>query len=272
MNSSCYRFKEFSFEKGILDECVDATYVVHLENNGRIPHIYQQLDLYQPTKKIWIVFNPGYKSGKKKLYLYNPSYDLIDSYLTIFKHAEERKYQNILVLEDDFIFNEKILENKNTESICHFLQHKNLKKERFLYSIGCLPWIQIPYEYYHRKILIRTGTHACIYSKELREKILKTEPSFIMDWDIYTNFYCSNYMFYEPLCYQLFPETDNKKNWFYIFILSDFFNFILRFLELDKKIEPGYSFFYWNSLTLFVFCLFLFLFFIYFFHSQTLQL
>ena len=33
---NCYNFVEYNFDKGLLNESVDVTYVIHLENNGRI--------------------------------------------------------------------------------------------------------------------------------------------------------------------------------------------------------------------------------------------
>jgi hypothetical protein len=49
------------------------------------------------------------------------------------------------------------------------------------------------------------------------------------------------YTYYKTLCYQLFPETDNSKNWLNYFGHATILKFILKKLELDKKIEPGYS-------------------------------
>jgi hypothetical protein len=257
MNSTYYSSKEMVFEKGLLDDCLDATYIIHLEGNGRLDHINQQLELYHPTKTVFIVFNKGYKKTDKKLSKNTPTYDLIDAFINVFKDAEERKYGNILILEDDFIFSEKIQNAKYTGSISKFIHFRNQKRESFLYVLGCLPWFQIPtttlFDFSTRKVLVRTGTHACIYSKELREKVLAFDQSFISDWDVYTNLYFTNYMFYEPLCYQLFPETENKKYWLYLFGISELLKGLLKYFEMDKKAEPGFSFFYWFSLLFFVF-------------------
>jgi hypothetical protein len=59
------------------------------------------------------------------------------------------------------------------------------------------------------------------------------------------------FTFHEPLAYQLFPLTDNRKQWDapeFILYLADV---VLRFFRLDKDIEPGYSFFYALSKGLF---------------------
>jgi hypothetical protein len=273
MTSPYYKNKEFSFEKGFLDESVDITYILHLEGNGRLESIEKQLEQFHPTKKVVIVFNKGIKSGKP-LPIFSPPYDLVATYLYIFQDANQNKYENILVLEDDFIFGEKILTSLCTDRINHFLQSKSdkkrdkkkEKKESFMYCLGCLPFIQIPIfnDYYHRRTILRRGTHACIYSLEARNKMLNIEQSDIFEWDIYTNLCLTSYMYYEPLCYQLFPQTENKKHWIYCFGITELDNFAQWFLELDKKVEPGYSFFYWGSLFYWIFCFFLLVFYLFY--------
>jgi hypothetical protein len=60
-NTECYTFKKITYQKGIYDESVDATYIIHLKDNGRIDHIYEQLTMYHPTKVVYIVYNLGFK-------------------------------------------------------------------------------------------------------------------------------------------------------------------------------------------------------------------
>ena len=69
--SKSKKFYYYSFEKrlnkeGILEKSVDATYIIHLKDNGRLEHIYQQLEEFSPTKIIYIVFNQGFKNCTKK--------------------------------------------------------------------------------------------------------------------------------------------------------------------------------------------------------------
>ena len=55
-------------------------------------------------------------------------------------------------------------------------------------------------------------------------------------------------MYHEPLCYQLFPDTDNSNNWLkdnsilHIFALLT--KKFLNLFKLDTQVEPGYSIFY----------------------------
>jgi hypothetical protein len=243
MNNKCYTFKEKIYNKGLFDNSIDATYILHLENNGRFEHINNQLKIYQPSKVVYILFNKGFKVCNKNLHINNSLYDLIDAYITIYKDAQQKNYNNILILEDDFIFSKSILNNKNINMINNFIN--NLKNEKFMYLLGCLPQIQLPTaSYYSRRVLFKGGLHACIYSKEIREHILKQNIKYIDDWDLYTDLNCVKYMFYKPLCYQLFPETENQKNWHLYFVAKP----VLQFLKLNKQQEPGYTFFYYYSI------------------------
>ena len=127
MKNNCYIFKEFIFDNPIFKQTIDATYIIHLRNNGRLPHIMEQLFKYKPTKTTYICFNKGYKNCKKKDFIINAPYDLVDAFLSVFKHAKELKYKNILVLEDDFIFSEEILKKEHINNINKFLINHNNK-------------------------------------------------------------------------------------------------------------------------------------------------
>ena len=64
-NNDCYHFKKLTYTNGLLDDAVDATYIIHLEGNGRYEDILKQLHLNQPTKIVYIVFNKGYTKCQK---------------------------------------------------------------------------------------------------------------------------------------------------------------------------------------------------------------
>ena len=57
--SSCYTFEQIEYSNGLLD--LDATYIIHLEGNGRIENIKSQLNEYHPTNLVYILYNKGYK-------------------------------------------------------------------------------------------------------------------------------------------------------------------------------------------------------------------
>ena len=238
----CYKFKEIIYtSNGILDNCIDATYIINLEGNGRIDQIYTQLEYIHPTKIVLILFNKGFNKCNKNIHAKIPPVDLVDSYYTIFKDAQSNNFNNILILEDDFIFDNKLEDKNICTDICMFLNKHN--NTSFMYILGCLPFIQFPYSDKNRLVLLKSGTHDCIYSKKLREEILHTEQTTITDWDLYTNFNVRQFMYYIPLCYQLFPETENSQHHTKVFILYNLHKKFKKYLHLDKSTD-GYMVYY----------------------------
>ena len=56
MNNKCYKLKKYIYKNPIFQNTVDATYIINLENNGRLDHIMNQLSEYHPTKIVYICF------------------------------------------------------------------------------------------------------------------------------------------------------------------------------------------------------------------------
>ena len=248
----CYIFNKIKFNDGLLNNFVDATYIIHLENNGRLPNIKHQLKKYHPTNIIYLLINKGYKNFNKGSHISSPAYDLIDAFLQCFKHASKNNYNNILILEDDFIFSKKIKNKNHILSIDKFINKKN--NSSFIYLLGCIPGVRLPVinntNHYH--LYLSIGAHAIIYSKEFRKNVLNTDTLKIFDWDFFLNIYNKNrFCYYLPLCYQLFPKTDNSKMWLnentILHFLSKIMFNILQIFKLDKQINPGYKFAYMFS-------------------------
>jgi hypothetical protein len=259
VNLSGYRFERHDYLVDGLAS-VDATYILHLEGNGRFTNIQKQLQYFTPTKTIYILYNSGYKSGKKRKEIDRPPADIFDAYLQIFNHSKRENHNTILILEDDFFFDEKIKDAYHQTNINQFLlEHAS---QDFIYYLGCIPILQIPYDYNTNIAVLAGAAHSVIYSKAYREKIINTIHKYhILDWDylLLTTTFFNKYCYYTPLCYQLFPKTDNAKLWgteisktfSELFVLIAFT--IIQFLQLDVQPYPGYSFFYLFSKILPVF-------------------
>jgi hypothetical protein len=158
-----YRYEKHQYTDGLFDNpIISATYIIHLEGNGRLEHIKNQLKKYHLTKTVYIVFNKGYKKCNKNIN--NSARDLVDAYITIFNHSKNA--DNILILEDDFIFSDDLL--KHVDNVNDFLYKQSNKT--FYYYLGVLPFLIFPYDYYHYYIRISAGTHAVIYSRKTREQ------------------------------------------------------------------------------------------------------
>ena len=246
-NTHCYNIKKNTYKSGFLDNSVDATYIIHLKNNGRIEHIQEQLKEFQPTKNVYIVYNEGFKNCKKKLIEQISYQDLTDAFLQCFKHANENNYNNVLILEDDFIFSPNIKQFNNLQSINSFLNEK--KSEEFIYYLGCNPILVLPCtsDLKHYKSFKSCSTHAIIYSKQARTKELNLNYK---HWDvIIENGIQNRYLYYIPVCYQTYPDTENKASWSEKdnVVIGYFKNLIIKILNLDKKPEPGFSILYFIS-------------------------
>ncbi len=243
--TNCYEFQEFNFTSGFFDASVDITFIITLESNTeRYKSIERQLKNFVPTKKIVIVKNKGFKNCTKydgfNKEITQTYEDLTHANMVIFQKAE--KYNNILVLEDDFIFSEKILNPKNTISINKFIK----RKKPNLYCLGSIPYLINPLSLVnaHYKVYFESATLANIYSQKARQQMHNTYfTNFKLkkDIDMITNFTQKNkYLFHKPLCVQVFSETENKKTWqadVNIFVksilkTSDFF---IKRIKLDKE-------------------------------------
>lgn len=109
VNENCYHFKTIKNKNGLYDSFVDMTYVLIMENSEREKHVYDQLEKFQPTKTVKVQYNKGYKKCKKQLCDNKANWDLFDAHYNIILDAYRNNYNNILILEDDFVINEKLI-------------------------------------------------------------------------------------------------------------------------------------------------------------------
>jgi len=120
----------------------------------------------------------------------------------------------------------------------------------------------IPYNSTHYWPIFSGGMHANIYNKPMRDIIINTKQHTILDWDEFCIWNSYKYTYYIPLCYQLFPETENSKTWgknnsIFIHYFKQLGPNILRLLNMDKQAEPGYTIAYLFSKLIFWFVIIL---------------
>ena len=194
------------------------------------------------------------KAHQERLPKQESQFDIVDANLFIFRDAQEKKYKNILVLEDDFFFHKEIRANRNCESVDEFIEGK--KDGELMYFLGCLPGLAIPCTTDLKHFsMCGTTTHSVIYSRQYREGLLLVGQEKILDWDVFQCIHrpLSRYMYHMPLCYQLFPVTENSKNWgnqdpLMKYLCSLGFK-CMQWMKLDVQVDPGYSGFYFFSKT-----------------------
>ena len=254
-NDVCYSFESIKYPDGLLDSVVDATYVLHLTSNGRLSAVSEQLNRIHPTKQVYICHNMGFKKCKKQLNEQSSVIDLVDGVINIFKHAKQNGYNNILLLEDDFIFSEEIRKSTHIQNLDSFFKEK--QGDDFIYQLGSAPFISIPYNSHTYRVLGR-ASHANIYSRACMDRMIEDYDAGSLNdhIDAYIIIHAlSNlnlYMYYKPLCYQIFPKTENRANWHKTDSAVDNFlrwggDTFISVTGLDVKPEPGFSILYFLS-------------------------
>jgi hypothetical protein len=263
-HEECYKIKTLQFDDGLFDNCISATYVIHLSENGREQQIYSNLSDIHPSRLVHIVYNKGFRKCFKGDHVKDTVSDLTSTYLWIFRDAIKQNYNNILILEDDFIFDPEIGSKTHVHSIQQFI-NKNQHKE-FCYLLGCLPFLMVPHSS-HCYNTVSTGTHCVIYSNPLMKRVSTMHPSDIGDWDVFMQFNTRKIAHYTPLCYQLIPKTENMSNWGIDSIINKLGAIILinyvRLLSLHNSVYPGYDIAYiiakilwWSIVVLIVYVLY----------------
>ena len=198
--------------------------------------------------------NKGYKKCKKKLIEQQTYQDLTDAFLQCLKDAKSKGYKNILILEDDFIFDNKLMNKHHINNINNFIKTKN---DEYVYFIGFIPIIIYPTIDLHTINVVKSLTmHSVIYSEKLIQNYEKLDLSY-KHWDVIIEKNIKNkYAYYIPLCYQLFPETENKKTWSEKDnndIVNKIKNIVIQFFNMDKTPYNGFMFCYFFAYFLFVF-------------------
>lgn len=254
----CYRFDSILHPNGILDNIIDAVYVLLLEHSHRTKSVYTQLNILPLCKHIHIQINKGYKHCDKNLKVNDTLYDVTHALFNIFKDAKQKKYKNILILEDDFMFDDRILNKSILQDLDYFIN-----KEPFdIYYLGCIPILlksNIKY-YKHLPLIFGFCIHSAIYTKEARHKIMKAyKDTTIFDGKFIEgnlNKICDKlYCYYKPLCYQIFEETEQSKKW----MLGPLKSFIKK-NKLDKKPQPGFDTIYFYIYIFHIIILFIIIF------------
>ena len=216
VDKTSYNFQKLTYSKpGIFDAFVDCSYVLTLENSPRHSTMYQQLKQYRPSSTVFIFVDKGYKKHPKPILVeQKPCHDILLSYYTVFRHAHRHNFSNILIFEDDFLLNGRILQQQYISDIQAFYLSQP-RTQLFCYSLGSVPYLikQVNYQYNTIK-LIGGGLHSVIYPHQTiamavhfigdlfkKRQFKEIEDIFNYDVDRY------NYKF--ALCCQPFPVTNN---------------------------------------------------------------
>ncbi len=232
-NKHSYRYEYIQSNTGLFDNYIECVYILTMENSNRREHYMDQLKLYNSHSKIIIQHNKGFKKCKKNLYKQNTINDLNDAYYHTFLHAKSNNYNNIIIFEDDFFFDG--IDKNDINDICQFITNNDYH----IYNLGPGLNISFPHTFKHHYSLLSTCTHGVIYNiKYIDFFINKYNEGFDMMCDnIWNSLDILKFKYYKPICFQLFPITENIKNW----PLSNLAIFFINILKLDKMHRPGFT-------------------------------
>jgi hypothetical protein len=249
-NKRCYYYKKYFFENCIFDNIVDCCIVLLMEHDKeREKHVLKTINKYKLCRNTIIQYNKGYKKCNKKLYEQTSIYDINDAYYTAFKYADSENYKNILILEDDAIFDNNIKNPKVIKDI--ELLYKNKEVNMFHLGPACSlfdPLSILVDTYNCKKILFTAVTHANIYNNKFREIYYKSyetgNRSVSVDQNHNMFVYGNIYTYNKPLAVQPIIETENLKSWGFGKIkIGYFFLYIVnKILGLDTKNKPVQSY------------------------------
>lgn len=239
MDSPCYYYEEFHITRGNLDPSIDCTYVLIMHKSPRKEQIYQNVVKSNITTRTVFQYNYGYKKCDKNLRKEGPNYDLEDAVKTVFKHALDRGYNRILVLEDDCQFDERVLDREVIDDLNTFLIEKNPKVYNLGPTISVSSPIDILGKRKHHLLLYNNASHAMIYNEEYMRHAI--DANFMLGHaDFETNRHMSKYTYHKPLAYQIVERTENaKEGWGYAWNFLD--TFVVRPTGIDKQVQPGYD-------------------------------
>lgn len=236
-------YEYINFDNGILDNIIDAVYVITLEKSDRFTNIYTQLNDLKLCKTNIIQINKRYNEHyNPSLYAQNSMSHLLYNNIQIFKHSNKYNYNNILILEDDFIFDASI---KNQSVINHFEDFINKNKNFNLIYLGNTPIIINPFSNsYFINAYLNGQAHSIIYSKKARNIVYNNYKNKNYTWihlhDIWYNFILNKrYYYYKNICYQVLTNTENKSLW-----TNTFLDLLIKTLKFDEYNVDNYNYYY----------------------------
>ena len=242
---SSYYFKEYNYSNGIFDNIVDITYILLMEDSPREKQVLENIETFKLSKKVIIQYNKGFKKCKKDLIKQTTNYDLSDAYNNVFLHSIEHNFKTILVLEDDFMFDQRIYDKNIIHDIEKLYQTVDVNIFNLGTALAVLKPLSIIYNLYNcKKLIVGSQSHAVIYSRKFIDKYTNNykQKKIKVHYDLnFSEFFIDNIYTYKiPLSYQLLYETENFKQWH----LNKYVMVFIKLLKLDKTPQPGFDILY----------------------------
>jgi hypothetical protein len=214
--TNCYRL-EHIHKKGSfpLDDVVDATFIMTMENSSRHKHIYDHIVSKIPVSNIYIQFNQNFKKCEKGT-ITNAYQDQLHAFKNIFRLIGSLSY--IMIIEDDAIISERFQDSEIQTDVSTFLKDNVVK----CYNLGPCPYVPNPFYLAatHKHNIVSLSTHCCIYHTSYTcLYIEKKNPSYLNylfftppAFDAMNSFSQGCYSYKIPLVYQTYFTKDALMN------------------------------------------------------------
>lgn len=238
MNQNCYSYEEILLDPyRDVEILTDVAIVLLMEN----PSDYVKTNLEQikkrvPTKRLILQYNKGFlRCNKSHLIEQKSNYDICDASVVALKYAfNHLKLINVLLLEDDAYFLKNI--HFDIRIIREFIKTNDFN----VYNLGPLFYVINPFSIIFQSKHIPTWTntacHACIYHRNF----LKSFEYFkCVEFDTYIQNVSLTYMYYNPICLQLFRSNSSNINtwsWFVRLLLK-----ISQILGMNREYPPKHN-------------------------------
>ena len=201
---ACYYYKKIKSTDNPILSNVDATFILCMENSNRFKTDPFLINL---SKETIIQYNKGFKKCNKSEHIKLSNNDIIHAYYTLFNNT--KNYENIIILEEDAeVYNYDISHYKKIDD---YIKNNRFNALTFA-TFGAFKKLN---EDFYTVDTVQCGAQANIFSKNYRtyliDKIEKNNFNGHMDVDYLNNNKVISYKI--PLIIQLWPETENSKNW-----------------------------------------------------------
>lgn len=236
----CYNISLYYEEEVPLLPSIECAVVLTMSNSNRI-HKKEFRDVTRLCRKTYVQRNMGYKQCGKPSYVVSPNTDLIHAYKNVCEEFRNVR-GNVLILEDDAQLM-TTARPEDFERVDQFL----IIGTYDLYSLGSLGSIRHISRNHAR---VHGGfAQAVVWTSWAREKLLHTDVRKHIDGHFITLQRTITYK--RPLVVQLFPPTENQKEWCIFCIpslrrLDDFINNLhvrlFKLLKMDTSTE------HWSTL------------------------
>lgn len=200
--NNCYSYKLLSENDNPVLKNVDVTIILMMENSKRFKKDPFILKL---SKKTIIQYNKGFKNCIKPNSIKKTNEDINHAYYTAFEYTKD--YNNVLILEED------------AEVLYYTRQHYDIVDNYIgnnsfeIFSFATFGSFNSINENFYN-VDVAHGAHAQIITREFRSYLATNILNNNFKGEIDVDYFSNNVIVYkQPLIVQLFPETENFKNW-----------------------------------------------------------